>query len=201
MRLKNYFFDPIYLTRTRLRMGLVDAIYPLLDPSIKCLDVGCGDRPYESLFFQGSYLGIDVLTSGRSEELKKPDLYYDGVTIPFNDNSFDIVMSSQVLEHVNSPVELLREMGRVLKDDGSLIISIPFVYPVHELPFDYLRFTEFGIADMLIKSGFKAETIKKDSSTIETIAVLLNVYIVNNLMPKIRGIHYVYNALLCFPAL
>jgi hypothetical protein len=76
---------------------------------------------------------------------------------------------------------------------------LPFVFPEHEQPFDYFRFTWFGITELLEKAGFKIETIKRDSSAIETLAILANVFIVTNLIPGIRGNGRLYTVFLCFP--
>ncbi len=191
--------DPVFLTRIRLRSSIKEIISPLIFSGAKCLDVGCGDRPYEDLFKNGNYIGIDVEDSGRQKELKKPDVFYNGKTIPFDNNSFDIVFSSQVFEHLSNPSMVLSEMTRVVKTGGSIIISLPFVYPEHEVPYDYYRFTSYGVIDILVQSGLKVKTIKKDTSALETIAILVNVYITNNLMPKIKGIGYLYAILVCFP--
>lgn len=80
-----------------------------------------------------------------------------------------------------------------------VIISLPFVCPEHEQPFDYFRFSRFWITELLEKSGLKVEMMKRDSSTIETLAILTNVYIVTNLIPGIRGIGRIFALVLCFP--
>jgi SAM-dependent methyltransferase len=203
MAIKKYFgivLNPIFLTTIRLQETLVSVIKPLIKKEISCLDVGCGERPYEYLFTDGKYTGIDVDISGRPINIKKPDYFYNGTHIPFKNEEFDIVLCTQVLEHVPDSLLLLKEMARVVKcGDGGVIISVPFVYPEHEQPFDYFRFTRFGITELLEKAGMKVEMIKSDSSAIETLAVLANVYILNNLVPHIRGMGLFYTIFLCFP--
>lgn len=202
MRLTNIFsliLSPIFLTKTRLREAIESTIKPFVISGITCLDVGCGDRPYEHLFSGGSYTGIDIKESGRILGIKRPDLFYDGKIIPFEENTFDLIISTQVLEHVPDPLGMLKEMARVCKPGGGVLISVPFVYPEHEEPFDYFRFTRFGIADLLAKAGLKTETMVRDSSAVETIAILINVYLLHNLLPKIRGMSRVFTILACFP--
>lgn len=193
------FFDPIFLTRIRLKTALESTIIPLIFSGIKCLDVGCGDRPYENLFEHGSYVGIDIENSGRPMGLKKPDYFYDGNKIPFPDDSFDLVISTQVLEHTPNPLAILNEMARICKPGGGVVVSLPFVYQEHEEPFDFFRFSRFGIADLLEKTGLKIQTIKRDSSALEAIAILINVYIIHNLVPKVRGLRPLYALFFCFP--
>ena len=151
------------------------------------------------MFKNGQYTGIDVEDSGRPINMKKPDYFYNGIKFQFSDEVFDRVICTQVLEHVPDPLLLLKEMARVCKRGGAVIISLPFVYPEHEQPFDYFRFTRFGITELLEKAGMKVELMKRDSSAIETLAVLTNVYIVTNLTPRIRGIGRVYSLFVCFP--
>jgi SAM-dependent methyltransferase len=192
-------FNPVFLTQIRLKAALESMITPLAVGGVSCLDVGCGNRPYEYLFEQGRYVGVDVESSGRPLNMKQPDYFYDGSTLPFPDNFFDVVMSTQVLEHVPNPSEVLNEMARVCKLGGSVVISIPFVYPEHEEPFDYFRFTRFGIEELLNKAGLKIESIKRDSSALETISILINVYIMHNLMPNFRGVGRLYALFFFFP--
>jgi ubiquinone/menaquinone biosynthesis C-methylase UbiE len=192
-------FNPIYITIYRLKKNLERVIKPIATTGVNCLDVGCGDRPYEHLFEKGKYVGIDVSVSGRVAKFKKPDLFYDGTNIPFGDNYFDLVICTQVLEHVSNPLLLIQEMARVCKPDGGVIISLPFVYPEHEVPFDYFRFSSFGTINLIENSGLVVQSIQKDSTAMETLAVIANVFIVSNLVPKVRGAGHLIALLLCFP--
>ena len=202
MKINNLFswlFDPIFLTRIRLEAALRSVIAPLTAGVSKCLDVGCGDRPYEYLFKPGSYTGIDVQDSGRPSNMKQPDYFYDGKSFPFENEIFDFVISTQVLEHVPNPLDILNEMARVCKLGGRVVLSLPFVYPEHEVPFDYFRFTRYGIESLLKTAGFRVESMHTDTSAIETMAIMLNVYIMQNLVPGIKGISRIYSLFICFP--
>ena len=192
-------FDPVFLAHIRLKKALEFAIKPLAARGLRCLDVGCGNRPYEYLFQYGNYVGVDVKSSGRPLEMKQADYFYDGVTLPLEDDSFDMVMSTQVLEHVPSPSALIFEMARVCKSGGAVVVSLPFVYQQHEEPYDYFRFTQFGIEELLKKAGLIPESITKDSSALEAIAILVNVYIMHNLVPNIKGFGRLYALFFCFP--
>jgi ubiquinone/menaquinone biosynthesis C-methylase UbiE len=110
--------NPIFITIIRLREALESIIMPLVKNGLNCLDVGCGDRPYEYLFKDGTYTGIDVEDSGRPINMKKPDYFYDGSQFTFKDAEFDLVICTQVLEHVPAPLLLLKEMARVCKPEG-----------------------------------------------------------------------------------
>lgn len=193
-------WNPIYICENSLRRNIERSIKCFkIDPQARWLDVGCGLRPYEHLFPIGSYIGVDVELSGAEESRKLPDHFYDGQTLPFTDLSFDGVISTQVLEHVVDADAIISEIYRVIKPGGELLVSLPFVWQEHEEPYDFLRFSTFGISNSLKKVGFEVLSIKKDTTSIETLAVLLNIYIINNLVPPVRGIEYLVIMFICLP--
>jgi len=116
------------------------------------LDVGCGHKPYEKTFFAGAakYIGMDYLT-----DRSKPDVVGSATNIPLEDSSFDTVVSTEVLEHVPDPLKALREMYRVLKPGGYLILSTPMYWPRHEVPYDYFRYPYDGLLHLIKESGFE----------------------------------------------
>jgi SAM-dependent methyltransferase len=118
----------------------------------KLLDVGCGQRPYEKTFFAGAteYLGVDRL-SDRS----RPDVVCSALGLPFAEEVFDTVVSTEVLEHVPEPLLALREMRRVLKPGGCLILSTPMYWPRHDLPHDFFRFPYDGLLHLVNQSGLQ----------------------------------------------
>lgn len=194
-------FNPVWISEFKLRSHIKPTIESIkISTSERWLDVGCGLRPYESYFPVGSYVGVDIIEgSGRTPDQKIPDFFYDGRVLPFPEKSFDGVISTQVLEHVSDPRNLLAEMYRVIKPGGGLVLSLPFVWPEHEEPYDFLRFTSFGITELLRQSGFDVESIVKDTGAIEALAVALNVYIIHNLVPPIRGFGRLVALGICFP--
>ena len=117
------------------------------------LDIGCGNKPYESMF-QGqisSYTGCDVVQS--SDE--RVDVICPATAIPLPDGSFGTVLCTQVIEHVADHQSVLREAYRLLAPDGVLILSGPMYWPLHEEPYDYFRFTEYGLSHLLTTIGFQ----------------------------------------------
>jgi SAM-dependent methyltransferase len=116
------------------------------------LDVGCGHKPYEKTFFAGAekYIGMDYLT-----DRSKPDVVGSATDIPLADASFDTVVSTEVLEHVADPLKALREMYRVLKPGGYLILSTPMYWPRHEVPYDFFRYPYDGLLHLVKTSGFE----------------------------------------------
>lgn len=119
-----------------------------------CYDLGCGTRPYERdiLEYAKSYIGVDWSSSPHG---LVADLVINlNNLLPLDDRIADTVVSFQVLEHLCEPQIMLNEAFRILKPGGTLLLSVPFQWSVHEAPYDYFRFTTFGIDYILKKSGF-----------------------------------------------
>lgn len=116
----------------------------------RLLDVGCGTKPYEPLFapYVTEYCGIEnraTLAATHDARTAAADFYYDGERLPFEDSSFDVVLSVSVLEHTPRPELLFGEMARVLKPGGRMLQHVPFSFRMHEEPHDYFRFTPYAL--------------------------------------------------------
>jgi len=131
----------------------------------RLLDVGCGEKPFEAIFMPHvtEYVGVEyeATFSGThsSTRSSKPDVYYDGKTLPFPDRSFDTVISVQVLEHTPHPQQVVGEMARVAKKDGLVAASVPFSFRLHEEPHDYFRYTPHGLRSMFESAGLIVDGI------------------------------------------
>ncbi len=142
----------------------------------RTLDVGCGRKPYESLFRSSAYIGLEVDTPENRKQ-KKADVYYEGKVFPFDSGEFDSVVINEVFEHVFEPDEFLAEVGRVLKPGGALLMTVPFVWDEHETPWDYARYSSFGISAILRKHGFHVEVLRKSVADIRVIFQMMTGYI------------------------
>jgi len=130
------------------------------------LDVGCGERPYVDLFADAFYLGLDVSTEGA-----RPDLIASAMQLPLATGCIDLVFSTQVIEHVCAPQRMVAECARVLRPGGSLVLTGPFYWPLHEEPHDYFRFTCHGFAHLLHSHGFEQVQVVPDTGTLTQVAV------------------------------
>jgi SAM-dependent methyltransferase len=166
------FVNPFYFARSGLRDAMTE-FAPLLYGRL--LDVGCGSKPYRSLFAVTAYIGLDI-DSELTRTRGIADYLYDGNAFPFADASFDSVLCNQVLEHVFNPDEFLGEMMRVLKPGGKLLLTVPFVWDEHEQPYDYARYSSFGLRALLEKQGFKVLQHKKLVADASIIFQLANAY-------------------------
>lgn len=141
------------------------------------LDIGCGLKPYRDLFDSKKYIGIDVENEGHSHKKEDIDFFYDGKIIPFENNSYDNAVCFEVLEHVFDPDLFLLEIKRVLKPDGHLLLTTPFIWNEHEIPNDYGRYSSYGLKYLLEKNGFELVKLVKILNGPEFLIVLLQVYL------------------------
>lgn len=167
------FMNPFYITRKNLILNLRKLSLSLTG---KLLDVGCGKKPYRDLFGKCEYLGLEIDTlENRSN--KEADYFYDGSVFPFEKDAFDCVLTNQVFEHVFEPQLFLSEINRVLKNDGLLLLTVPFCWDEHEQPVDYGRYTSFGLKYVLEKNGFQVLEYSKSSVGTDAIFQLICAYI------------------------
>ena len=124
------------------------------------LDVGCGTRRYELIFREDvdAYIGLDW---PEMMDRASPDVIGDALRIPFMTAAFDVVLATELMEHLPSPHKFLMEVSRVLREGGVLILSVPFMEPIHEEPRDYYRFTPFSLHLLLEQYGYSIRKIWK----------------------------------------
>lgn len=136
------------------------------------LDYGAGESPYEHLTQYEKYTRIDI----EQNQLNNIDLFLNPSTlhIPVPDNSFDLITCYDVLEHVTDINLALDEIVRVLKNNGEIIIKIPFLYREHELPYDYRRLTQEGLIHLLKKFNFTIESNRKLGNACSVLYTLFN---------------------------
>lgn len=131
----------------------------------RVLNIGCGGEFGTLIKNKSNCITLDI------DFLKKPEIRADVTGLPFSENCFDYIFFLEVLEHTKNPFDAIREIHRVLKKNGLLIISVPFIFPEHDIPYDYFRFTRYGILELL--SGFEIEEFYYRSDFIHTIIILL----------------------------
>lgn len=146
------------------------------------LDFGCGRKPYEGLFHGVRYIGLEKEVSGHPDADKAADIYWDGSRIPMEDASVDQVLMIEVLEHLFEPRTSLAEIHRVLQPGGRLFLTCPFMWPLHEEPFDHARYTPFGVKHLLESCGFEMIELKRTGNNVEALAALL----INDLVERCR---------------
>ena len=139
----------------------------------RILDVGCGHRQMESLLgADTAYIGLDYPTTHAKGYSGCPDLFGDGQCLPFSEACFDAVIALDVLEHLPAPIQCIQEAARVLKTGGQLILQTPFLYPLHDMPHDFQRWTLPGLEILVQQSGFLITEQRVSGAPIETATAL-----------------------------
>ena len=174
------FINPFYFARKGLSKHITELA---LNITGKTLDIGCGTKPYQHMYRSKEYIGLEIDTP-QNRNNKNADFYYDGNNFPFDDESFDSVVANEVFEHVFNPDSFLRETLRILKPNGMILLTMPFVWDEHEQPYDFARYSSFGIKSLLEKHGFKIVEQRKSTDDIRVIFQLLNAYIYKKTVTK-----------------
>lgn len=153
------------------RVRLLDGIRP----GDRILDVGCADGwPRARLPSGVQYVGLDYpATTGWYGT--RPDVFADAARIPFVDQAFDAVILFDVLEHLEHPERAIAEIFRVLKPGGALLMNTPFMYPLHDEPRDFRRWTSHGHQLLAREAGFIVERIHPVGSPVESAFLAVNI--------------------------
>lgn len=138
------------------------------------LDIGCASRWVTNHIAESCfYIGLDYPVTGIHMYDSRPDVYSDASQLPFGDQAIDTVILFQTLEHLSRPHEAIAEIHRVLRPGGSLLLTVPFLYPLHDEPFDFTRFTSHGLKVLLEKAGFSIDQIQPSVGSAETAGLIV----------------------------
>ena len=168
----------IYYIRTSIFNAIKETLL-LFQGSL--LDIGCGKMPYKDHILNHSgvisYTGLDIETAKVYDKQIKPDVTWDGVTMPFNDKDFDCAFGTEVLEHCPQPEIILKEVHRVLKPGGIFFFTVPFLWNLHETPHDEYRYTPFALERHLENAGFKDIQLKATGGWHASMAQMLGLWV------------------------
>lgn len=182
------FTNPAYIIQTGIYKEVIQFSMQAKGP---LLDFGCGVKPYRKLFKTvDSYIGIDYPSDRFNGHKALSDLDYNGVSIQLANNSIETILCTEVFEHVFNIDLVLTEMHRVLNQNGQLFITCPFALGEHEQPYDFARYTSFGLKHILEKNNFEIISYKKRGNTLSTI-LQLTIILLNNFISKLGLLKYV----------
>lgn len=178
------YISPFFLSRYYIKKDIFELLKKYNFEG-KFIDVGCGSKPYKELFREvREYSGIDFKSYSVNKDFQceRPDYFFrnnylTNLRLQFKTNEFDNAGAFQVLEHVNNPSKLLKEMFRIVRPGGYILVSFPFIGGLHELPNDYQRLTIYGLRYVISKYKAKIIYVKKQGSIFSVIAILLNEYL------------------------
>lgn len=158
-------------TRTEIAAA-VTAFAEALPEGTRILDAGAGDSPYRDLFTRCDYRTHDWPGSPHTGAARA-DVIADIAELPIADASLDAVLCTEVLEHVRGPHRAAAELHRVLAPGGRILITVPFVGELHEEPYDFQRFTSYGLEALLEDAGFTDVVVRPLGGWGTTIAQVL----------------------------
>ena len=136
------------------------------------IDVGAGTSPYRKMINHERYIVVDIEDRGGADGVERVtgDLTK---RIPLENELADLILCTEVLEHVPEYTVAISELYRMLKPDGVLLVTVPFVWVLHEAPNDFFRFTHFGIQRLLIDGGFTKVVVTNSNNYCYTLLQLV----------------------------
>lgn len=152
------------------------------------IDIGCGHQKIRNLVRQqDTYIGLDYYQTATQWYLSSPNLYADAQILPIRDNTADSVVLLDVLEHLPNPEKCIAEVSRIIKSQGIFILQIPFLYPIHDAPLDFQRWTIHGLHTLLSAHGFNIEKQDEFGAPLETAALLTNIALSKTVLNWLRA--------------
>ena len=138
----------------------------------RVLEIGSGNRRLEKhLRADTSYIGLDYPPSGKRYD-NRPDVWGDAARLPFRDATMDAIVMLEVVEHLPDSRTALCEAGRVVTPAGQVWLSLPFLYPIHDAPYDFSRLTQFGLEQLAAEAGLEIIHIAERGGPGESAALL-----------------------------
>ncbi len=155
------------------------------------VDIGCADQSLRNkLPLDCTYIGLDYPGTVDTMYKTKPTVFGDAHQPPFAKNSIDTVAMLEVLEHVTGPEAALRECCELIKVNGTLLLSMPFLYPVHDAPADYQRFTRFKLELLLSANGMVVEKSVSIGQPAVTAAAMVNIALTKSVITALGKKHF-----------
>lgn len=169
--LKGSIFHPQWLS-DRFHIKSKQSLKNIRDSYI--LDIGSGNASYLDLVHSSNTLFTIDYPDTNKRYTGNPEIYSDARCLPIENNKIDVVLLFEVLEHIIETQSVIAEIRRVLRPDGKFFISVPFLYPIHDAPGDFWRFTEYGITEVLKKNGFEITDTTTHGNTLVSALQMLN---------------------------
>lgn len=151
------------------------------------LDAGAGESPYRQWFGHCRYVAVDFARGEAAWNYGGLDLIVRLEQLPFRDDCFDAVLCTQVLEHLPEPAGVLAELRRVLKPGGILYLTAPQAFGEHQEPYDFFRFTSFGLRHLAAKAGLEVLKVEARGGFFWFLSVML-MFLYDRLFPDTRAL-------------
>lgn len=163
-------YNADYFIVRHLGRFIQETLRSLVRPGARVVDVGCGEQPMRALVesLGGRYWGVDVAHN----RTRTVHALATASQLPFAPSSFDVVLCTEVLEHVSNHRTALAELVRILAPDGSIVLTVPFLYPLHEEPHDHVRITPHQMGTVAREHGLEVVKLDALGNELEVIATM-----------------------------
>jgi SAM-dependent methyltransferase len=135
------------------------------------LDIGCGTKPWRPVFAPHVHEHIGADHESTLHGLAQVDVVCDAYNVPLDDHSVDTILLTEVLEHLERPVDAVLECARLLTPGGHLIATTPFSWPLHEEPRDFYRYSPHGLRHVMHSAGLEVVEVRSLSGIWGTLAL------------------------------
>jgi SAM-dependent methyltransferase len=137
------------------------------------LDAGAGECQYDYLFAHTRYVAVDFAQGDAEWDYSRLDAIAQLTELPFPDHVFDAVVCTQVLEHVPEPKAVLKEIARVMRPGGNLLFTVPLTGEEHQQPYDFYRYTSFGLQYLFGEAGLDILEMRRLGGMFWFLAIVL----------------------------
>ena len=163
----------------------------------RLVDIGCGNSPLrEELPSTVEYVGLDYPLTVALGYRGGADVHCDAVSLPLASGCADVVTMLDVLEHLRNPAQAVGEAARILRVGGECLVHVPFLYPIHDAPHDYQRWTRYGLVELFQSQGFRLRDIGETTHQVESAAAILSIALAVGAIDAARD-----RSISCLPAL
>jgi SAM-dependent methyltransferase len=160
------FFNPLVEFHQWRLNKFVRSAAATLSPDQVIFDIGAGELKYRTYFAHCRYVSSDLCIGDGDWNYKGIDVVASAYQLPLPADSLDAVLCIQVLEHLEAPIDALLEFRRVLKPFGRAYVSAPLLAGEHQQPFDFFRYTRYGLATLAARSGFKVVSLEPHGGSV-----------------------------------
>lgn len=159
-----------YFIINHLRRFLENQLDQCVVSGCRVCDIGCGEQPLRAHIeaLGGIYTGVDIAQNSSGTV----DVIASITNIPLPNSCFDVILCTEVLEHVSDTFAAFHELARLVKGGGKIILTVPFAYPLHEEPYDFVRLTPYQISECAARHHLEIKELRVSGNEIEVLATV-----------------------------
>lgn len=171
--LQRLFYSPLFDYHQARLLKFVKEVSSHVKGGERIIDVGAGELKYRNYFMHCDYVSNDLGVGDVEWVYKNIDIVSPADNIPVEPESFDHILCTQVMEHIEYPDKVFLEFRRVLKPGGMLYLTAPLSAVEHQVPFDFFRYTKYGLESLGRRSGFELISIEPHGGIFINIETML----------------------------